>query len=339
MNGTDLLFDFKSAKKAFSRISLGIMAFFAATLFSQIILLTVFEIFVPTVSTDNYTVMMIFSSVTMYLIGFPVFYLVVRPIKKQEITKTRISIPYIGAAFLIAMFFMQAGQMLGNAVYLSLYDWLGIDLASTSLEIINNITWYEALIFAVIIGPFFEELIFRKVILDRVSVFGEKTAMVFSALLFAFFHMSVQQFFYAFLVGLLFSYIYIRTKNIFACYILHAIINFFGSVLPLLMFELVDMDALMELMASETPDELIKFIEENIIGYSLVAAYSLGTVALGIAGMVIFFIMRRKIFFGIAPLEIPKGNEASVAFTNFGTALFILFSVVYPLIEMYLSKM
>lgn len=339
MNGTEITFDFKAAKKAFSRIGLGLIAFFAATLFSQIILLTIFELFIPGVSTDNYTVMMIFSSATMYLVGFPAFCLVVRPIKKQGFEKKPFSPLSLGAAFLIAMFFMQAGQMLGNTIYLSLYEWLGIDLASTSLEIVNNITWYEALIFAVIIGPLFEELIFRKAILDRVSVFGEKLAIIFSALMFAFFHMSVQQFFYAFLVGLLLAYIYTRTKNFTACYILHALINFFGSVLPLLMFELIDVDAFMELMAAEKMEELVKFIEENFIGYSLLAAYSLGTIALGIAGLVVFFINRRKLFFEAAPLELPKGNEASVAFTSFGTAMFILFCVVYPLVEMYLSKM
>ena len=69
------------------------------------------------------------------------------------------------------------------------------------------------LFFLVIVGPIFEEWLFRKQLIDHTRKYGEKTAILLSGLAFGLFHMNLFQFFYAFLLGLMFGYVYTRTSS------------------------------------------------------------------------------------------------------------------------------
>ena len=82
-------------------------------------------------------------------------------------------------------------------------------------------TW----LLAIVVAPIFEELIFRKLVLDRVGRFGELPAVLCSALIFGLAHQNAGQFFLAFLLGLLFARIYLRTGKIVYTMLLHFMIN------------------------------------------------------------------------------------------------------------------
>ena len=92
----------------------------------------------------------------------------------------------------------------------------------------------ETVIAFVVLAPVFEELVFRKVLVDRVLPFGEWPAILFSGITFGLFHGNLTQFFYAALLGMVLAYVYIRTGNILYTIGIHACINFLGGVLPLL---------------------------------------------------------------------------------------------------------
>ena len=84
-------------------------------------------------------------------------------------------------------------------------------------------------VLAVVVAPIFEELVFRKLVLDRVGSFGELPAVLCSALIFGLAHQNAGQFFLAFLLGLLFARIYLRTGNIIYTMLLHFMINLVGT--------------------------------------------------------------------------------------------------------------
>ena len=67
-----------------------------------------------------------------------------------------------------------------------------------------------------------EEFIFRKMVIDRIWQYGEKIAVVTSALIFALFHINLFQFFYALGIGLIFAYVYLRTGKLRYTIIMHA---------------------------------------------------------------------------------------------------------------------
>jgi membrane protease YdiL (CAAX protease family) len=72
----------------------------------------------------------------------------------------------------------------------------------------------------------FEELIFRGFILNGLKVFGDRTAILISALLFSLYHMNPSQTLYQFIVGALFAFIAVSAKSIIPTIIAHFLNNF-----------------------------------------------------------------------------------------------------------------
>ena len=108
-----------------------------------------------------------------------------------------------------------------------------------------------AIMIPVVIGPILEELIFRKLMLDRTRRFGEKTAVIFSAICFGLFHGNLTQFLYAGCVGLFLGYVYCKTGKVIYTMIMHMLLNGMSSVIVLLLpsFESLGSDAAPEAVA------------------------------------------------------------------------------------------
>lgn len=96
-----------------------------------------------------------------------------------------------------------------------------VPLRSVDLGWDSAPTW----VLAVIGAPILEELIFRKLVLDRTGRFGETPAVLCSALIFGLAHQNAGQFFLAFLLGILFARIYLHTGKIVYTMVLHFMIN------------------------------------------------------------------------------------------------------------------
>ncbi len=335
MNTPESTFDFKSAKSAFSRIGFALLAFLISTILVQLAILIPLRYIYPGAIEFIYTpnVLTIFSSLTMYLVGFPVFYLIIRKMNTEAPTKRKCGFGTLAIGFLISISLMYVGTNIGTLVSSLLYDIFKLNMTSDTLALVSSLKWYEALPWAVIIAPLIEELVFRKLILDRTRMYGEKLAMIFSSLLFAFFHTSIEQFFYAFLMGLLLSYLYLRKGKILPCWLLHMVFNFIGGVLPLIIYEFVDIEAFIAAMLEENMEKMIRLIEENLLGYSILSMYSLSLMGMSVAGFILLMIKSKKMHFSPTSLPLPKDSEATVAFTNVGVVLFILFSIVYPFVS------
>ena len=82
-----------------------------------------------------------------------------------------------------------------------------------------------------ILTPIWEEVFFRGVVFRRLSLrFKATTAAVVSSLIFGLMHFGGSSMFHAFLVGVLFCYIYARTQNIWVPIILHGFGNFLSTL-------------------------------------------------------------------------------------------------------------
>ncbi|SHK67348.1 CPBP family intramembrane glutamic endopeptidase [Tepidibacter formicigenes] len=83
----------------------------------------------------------------------------------------------------------------------------------------------------VLFYPIFEEFIFRGIILKGyLSNYSEKKALIVSALLFGAYHMNPQQFITASIGGLVYGWIYIKTKSIIPCIFAHSINNLINFI-------------------------------------------------------------------------------------------------------------
>ena len=76
-------------------------------------------------------------------------------------------------------------------------------------------------IYTCLVAPFMEELLFRGVLLRKARRFGDRTAVVFTAVMFGLMHGNLNQFLYAVVIGLVLGYLAVRTNRILYNVLLH----------------------------------------------------------------------------------------------------------------------
>lgn len=103
------------------------------------------------------------------------------------------------------------------------------------ISIIDNLKKYQIMYFflLVIIGPIFEEIIFRSVLLESfTNRYGRNIALVVTTILFGLIHFEPNKICYSFVLGLLACFITNGSKSLYPAIILHVIYNayafFFG---------------------------------------------------------------------------------------------------------------
>jgi len=124
-------------------------------------------------------------------------------------------------------------------------------------------------------APVFEELIFRKVLIDRTIKYGEYVSIVLSGMMFGLLHGNFQQFFFAALIGMLFAYIYIRTGRVRYTIFLHMAINLSSA--------LVLQTLLQKMLEGRNGGEYSPVV---MISAIIALAWAGGVFAIGIIGIV-----------------------------------------------------
>lgn len=95
------------------------------------------------------------------------------------------------------------------------------------LEVFNDKSMFVVLINILIFAPIFEELIFRRMILEGLlRNYYDKKAIILSALIFALMHGNIHQGINTFILGLMLGYIYVKTNSIILCMFGHFTNNF-----------------------------------------------------------------------------------------------------------------
>ena len=197
---------------------------------SQLLFSFIFSRFFPEVTEKlGSNLVMIMMLVTDLLILLPVFFLLCKNIPTVKSKPSKLGAGTFATALLISYFFIVVGAFAGSQIS-SLFMENNTNLLT---EAIGGGSTLLRLISVGIVGPICEELVFRKLLIDRFSRFGNTFAVIVSGLMFGLFHVNLQQFFYAFALGVIFGYIYVKTRNIVYSSILHMIINSYTSVLVL----------------------------------------------------------------------------------------------------------
>ena len=173
------------------------------------------------------------------IVGMTVGLLIIRKIltERVPIEKRSLSLGQFLIVALMTYGLWGIGVLIGN-----LPMFFGVTESNGMDELLNGLKT-EAIpmyLYMVIGAPIFEELACRKFLLDRLHPYGEGFAMLVSALLFGLIHGNSGQFFLAFLIGLLFAMVYMRTGKIVYTMLLHGMINL-TATLPEF-FALADID-------------------------------------------------------------------------------------------------
>lgn len=259
---------------------------------------------------SNQTMMTFFSAIWTYLLPLPIFIYIMRKTEAKTLEKHKMTVKTFVICISITMFLMWIGNIMGVIITSGIGSLIQHEVANPINDVINNSGLVANLIIITTIAPIFEELIFRKLLIDRTIKYGGTISVLLSGLLFAFFHGNLNQFFYVFLLGGFFAIIYIKTGQIKYTIGLHMIINFIGSVVSLFVSQ-----PLMDLANGSVISPTSTF---GVILYILI---TLGLTVMGLIYSIKYFDKSR---FDGSEKEIILKNPVSTILLNPGIICFIL---------------
>lgn len=329
--------DEKRARSRFSRFS---FALFIYMLLASVIMLAAQLIIEFTMGERAEQILgsewflWVANVVSMYVIAFPVLYLIIFKMRKTVRSRAKLSFKEFIKLLCISSALMYIGNMVANTLSSIIELFKGSPVPDHTSELIENSSIWAITAVAVIIGPIVEELIFRKLLMDRLGVYGDRIAIVFSAITFALFHGNIYQLFYAGLLGLLLGYVYSRTGNILYPIAIHMVINFFGSVIPMLLMDKINrFNELYEAFISGAEYNEQEFFST----YAIVGIYSFLTLAVVVAGVVIFIKNYKRIFVSDrCEVLIPKAKRLPIIAGNAGMIIFTVFMLINMILNMFI---
>jgi len=141
----------------------------------------------------------------------------------------------IGASIgwgIIGFFLVFLGQTIGAYIELA----LGIDMGSENTEAIMNVTKIAPImiIATVFLGPILEELVFRRVIFGSIiQNYNFWIASIISAIVFAAIHMDFTHILLYTICGMIFAFLYHKTKRLLTPIIAHILLNGFVTFIQM----------------------------------------------------------------------------------------------------------
>ncbi len=328
----------QSAKKAYRKA--GAALFFcivAAQLSAVLIIRVAFRFFPQVIDTDWFLLALNFAAID--CIGAAFFFIFIRkaPVLPRE--RKKMSVGSLICAAFISISCIYVFNIITIVITSLLETVFNTTFPSRLDETLENANLWLAVLSVVVVAPIVEELIYRKLLCDRLAHYGERQAVIFSALAFSLFHANLEQLLYAFTLGCIFGIIYVRTGKLRYTVILHAIVNFVGSVpgLLLLRSDLVDILDRFAVMTGENDTQaLLDYFAEHagvIIPYLL---YSLILVFTVVTGIVLGIIFLGKLIRSTDNKHMPKGKGKRIVimFSGVFTILYIIVSLALTIINL-----
>ena len=327
----------QEAKKAFSRFALCvIIPFLAATIINLILSAIVFYMAQAGSLSESLqsstTFSLMISVVPLLVVFFPAVYLLTKKMPSQEPEKKPFKASQVFMFFLITI----AAMVIGSFISTFVLSLLTAGQGQNSIASVISAQEIIPTIYIVLIAPILEELIFRKLLLDKLSTYGEKWAIIFGAMCFALYHINFYQLIYTFCMGLILGYVYRKSGNLINTVIIHICTNSLGSVFIPLVMNSVDMEKVTELreLASagkEIPEALMNAV---MPGLTFCIVFFVLYFAMVIAGVILFFKNRKKIHTEKSDILPTSKEGVSAIIGNSGMIVFIVISVLLMIFQL-----
>lgn len=295
-------YSYTETRKVFSRLGFALTFSLLSVNIVQIIVAGIMVTIDPNLLLTDWANFFLIA-ISFYLVGFPLVYFMVRRLPTSP-PKEQCSLTFWQLIEFGLMSY--AVMVLLNYLTTLLISFLEL-LKSQSIinpiqQVVSTGSPWLSLLCIVLISPVIEEILFRKILLDRVRPYGDKIAIAFTAIAFGFYHGNLSQFFYATALGGILAYIVLKTNRLQYSIGIHIFVNAMGSlILPLLIGD--GMDLARAQMAS-----LI-----------VIVMIALGTILL--------IKNRKKVQLETGVIEIPKDNVMTVVWLNHGVFAYLLLSI------------
>ena len=315
----------RSHKQSFSKICLAYLFYILIAEGVSIVVSLVLQKYYPAL-LESSNALLVLTSVIQYGIALPLLIYFLKKVPSKEPEKRKIAGKEIFKYFMIAIFIMYVGNYISTLVLSYISELIGRVPENAASDLLSETNPILSIIIAGILGPIVEEIMFRKLFTDRLTKYGDAIAILFPALIFGLFHTNLYQFFYAFLIGAAFSYIYVRTGNIIYSSVLHCFINLFCGVLPSYILSTFNYEEFLNLaIEGELTQELIM---ANLPSLALLGAYELAMFVMIFLG--VFFLARgvKDITLEKGEIKFPKGTSLDVMLFNPGTVILVTVCII-----------
>lgn len=181
---------------------------------------------------DEYSAL-IFPNIGAFIIGLIIIWALLRDRLRKERKSNPLSIGKIIGWSALGFVLSWVSQIIMIAIEM---EWLGIEPGSENTDFIVELSqmniWF--LLLPAIIGPIVEELVFRKVIFGSLQKrMNLHVAAIIAALIFAVVHLDLEHTLIYFSMGLVFTFLYVKTKRIIVPIIAHMSMNTLAVVVPM----------------------------------------------------------------------------------------------------------
>lgn len=224
-------------RKTFSRLGLGLFVEMVAAVIFQIAAILVWNLVAemgafPGAGTPGEFLFWFTEFSLPSILGTLVFYGMVRRVPARMPEEKR---PLPPMAFLRAYLISGMALFLLNYLTAMLTNLIGALRGAPVVnptESILDMPLYVVVLATCIVAPIVEETVFRRLLLSRLRPYGDRFAIIASALCFGLMHGNLSQFFYAFALGIVLGCVFARTGCVWQTILLHCLINTVGGVLP-----------------------------------------------------------------------------------------------------------
>ena len=277
--------------------------------------------------------------VALYVIALPLAALAISPLPSVSPIKEKMKFWHVIAGLSISFMLTFVGSYASSFL-------LALTSSESALEELTEITTYsdgELLIHSIFLGfvlPIIEELVFRKFLCSRIIPLGEGYAVFFSSIIFALMG-EFYQIPHAFLLGLFFSFIYVKTGKIIYPIIFHCAINFYNSVLGLYMTSKLPMEEILNTLENGSSiEEKAAYLEPYMDVLQIYFSTSLLLIALIVAGFIICFKAIKREKFSLQAGIIPPAKEHCIGNVIFasGIAASVGYVAAKIILPMYAEK-
>ena len=306
-----------SARRYFSVLGIALLASFIIKDILQAALALLSKAYAPELLENDLFVFLL-TNIPLYAVALPLCALFLRRLPKATPLKNDIKAHHWLGGMCITFFFMLVGNYVSQILTTALSLLRGRSLTNPLDNFTQSTSPIFILISAVIIAPIAEELVFRKLLCDKLLPLGEGYAIFVSSAIFALAHGNLFQIFYAFSLGCFFSYVYVNTGKIKHTILYHMVVNFIGMIVSSWILSRLDLEAL---MTSVT----VSMILDNLIPLLALIAYEFVILGSALVGIILIVANYKKIKIrgGLIP---PQYNaRISCVFMNFGIASLLLY--------------
>lgn len=310
----------KDAKKMFSKLG---MRFFIGTMILTVLSIITKAVFQGVLTSnpalaENPDVIFLLTLLPNFIIGYPamIWMLSRIPVPGQKAEQKKMSAGQVFVAICMSYFI----TIVANWIGLFITNLIGMlkndSVSNVFADLTSGVHPILLFIFVVVAAPVVEEVMFRKLFMDRVVQYGEGLAILMTGTLFGLFHGNLNQFAYAFGLGCFFGFVYVKTRNVLYPIALHMGVNFLGSFVSSLMLKYGNNDLL------QAGADVEAAIANNLSGTIVTLSFTVMFYVLLIIGLVCWIKSRKKFKLEAGEIVIPKGKKFATCILNVGMILY-----------------